>query len=131
MPVKDFKKYLNIGKVCNTKFGVKSNAKSSTESVTLKAIDDELLSVTFIVVVNYISESIWLEMRKRWIEEGTETIKAALSDAEERYKELTGSSISFSLVESSLADSSEVINFNSYSKSKKAYFRLIGNAKIG
>jgi len=130
MPVKDFKKFLEIGKVCNNTFGVKSNAKSATEAVILRAIDDEMLSAMFIIVVNYTSEALWHEMRLRWLEEGEATIKVALTDAEARYKEATGKSISFDLLKPSLSDNMEVINFNSYTRLKKAYFRLSCNAKI-
>lgn len=130
MPVKDFKKFLEIGKVCNHTFGAKTNAKSATESVILKAVDDEMLTAMFIIVINYTSENLWFDMRKRWLEEGEATIKAALKDAEERYKEATGKSISFKMNRDTLADNLEVINFNSYTREKKAYFRLSCNAKI-
>ncbi len=130
MPVKDFKKFLEIAKVCNRTFGTSPEAKSATEAVILKAVDDEMLSAMFVIVVSYTTESMWNEMRKRWLEEGIESTKAALSDAEERFKEATGKAISFKLMPATVSDNMEVINFNSYTGLKKAYFRVISNAKI-
>lgn len=130
MPVKDFKKFLEISKVCNKTFGAASNGKSSTQSVIVKVIDDEMLSAMFVIVVNYASEGMWRELRKRWIEEGIESIKSTLKDAEEQFKTNTGKSLSLTIMEPTISDSLEMINYSMYNPKKTGYFRLHCNVKV-
>lgn len=130
MAVKNFKKFLEISKVCNKTFGVSSDLKSATESVILKAVDDEMLSAMFIVVVNYGSEDMWISIRKRWVEEGLETIEKTLKKVAQEYKDNTGQEIKLEVMKATLADSMELLSYSMYNPKKTGYFRLNCNVKV-
>lgn len=130
MPVKDFKKYLELSKLCNHTFGVSSSGKSSTESILLKAVDDEMLSAMFVIIVNYSSEAMWIEMRKRWIEEGLEKIEKRIKEFEKSYRENTGTNISLKISKPSISDSLELASFSVYKPVKTGFFRLACNIEV-
>lgn len=130
MPVKDFKKYIELSKLCNHTFGISSSGKSSTESILLKAVDDEMLSAKFVIIVNYSSEAMWIEMRKRWIEEGLERIAKRLKEVETLYRENTGKKISLKISKPTISDSLELASYSVYKPIKTGFFRLACNIEV-
>ena len=130
MPVKDMKKYIELSKVCNSTFGVSSTGKKTSESVMVKPVDDETLSAMFLIVVNYSSEAMWIEMRKRWIEEGIEIISKRLKEIEQEFKTNTGKTIKLNVLESTLADSLELESYSVYKPIKTGFFRLRCNVNV-
>lgn len=131
MTVKKYDKYLALSRCFNKTYGAPSTMKSSTETVTIKLVDDEMAKAMFLIVVNFSSEGMWRELRKRWLEEGLEKIKATLDKAAEEYKEITGGeTVKFEIMKGSINDGLEFVNYSLYNPKKVAYFRVFCNAKI-
>lgn len=130
MTVKDYDKYLALSRVFNKTFGAASAFKSSTETVTLKVVDDEMASAMFLIIVNFSSEGMWRELRKRWLEEGLELIQETFKKAEEEYKELTGKTVKFEIMKHTISDGLELINYSLYNPKRSGYFKVFLNAKI-
>jgi hypothetical protein len=130
MTVKDYKKYLNLSKVFNKTFGTETHMKSSTENVMVKIVDEGMLSATFIISVNFSSEGMWRELRKRWLEEGLASIKRNMDEAAEKYKDLTGETVKFDIIKASVSDSMELTNYSLYNPKKLGYFRVTCNIDV-
>lgn len=131
MTVKNYDKFQELSKVFNKTFGTGfGTMKSSTETVTLRLVDDEMAKAMFMVVVNFSSEAMWRELRKRWLEEGLDKIKIAFDKAAKEYKENTGQEVSFEIMKGSISDGIEFTSYNIYNPKKIAYFRVFANAKI-
>lgn len=130
MTVKNYNKYLNLSKVFNKTFGSGTHSKSSTENVLVKIVDEGMISATFIISVNFSSEGMWRELRKRWLEEGLETIKRTLDTAASEYETLAGESIKFEIIKASVSDSMELTSYNVYNPKKLGYFRVTCNAEV-
>lgn len=129
MPVKDFKKFTDLAKLCNHTFGVSSTGKATSQSILVKPVDDNTLSAMFMIIVNYSSEAMWVEMRRRWVEEGLETIEAHLRKLEKEYKEATGTQITLKIVKSTISDSLELASYSVYKPVKTGFFRLKCNVE--
>lgn len=135
MTVKNYDKYLALSRVFNKTFGAPGanqvgTLKSSTETVTIKLIDDEMASAMFLIIVNFASEGMWRELRKRWLEEGLDKIKRTFDKATEEYNEMTGETVKFEIIKGSISDGLEFVNYSLYNPKKTAYFRVFLNAKI-
>lgn len=130
MTVKDYNKYVALSRVFNKTYGAPSTLRSSTETVTCKLVDDGMVSAMFLIVVNFSSEGMWRELRKRWLEEGLEKIKATLDKAAEEYEVITGKKVSFKINEASVNDGLEFTNYNLYNPKKSAYYRVFCNASV-
>jgi hypothetical protein len=128
--VKDYNKYLALSRCFNKTYGAPSTTKSSTETVTVKLVDDEMASCMFLIIVNFSSEGMWRELRKRWLEEGVEKIQKTLDQAVKEYKDITGDTVKFEINKASVSDGLEFVNYNLYNPKKVAYFRVFCNAKI-
>jgi hypothetical protein len=128
--VKDYQKYLALSRVFNKTYGAPSTMKSSSETVTLRLVDDEMISAMFLIHFNFSSEGMWRELRKRWLEEGVEKIQKTLKKAAEEYETITGSTVKFEIKEASISDSLEFISYNLYNPKKAAYFRVFLNASV-
>lgn len=130
MTVKDFQKYQALSRVFNKTFGAPSTLKSSTETVTVKCVDDTMMSAMFLIVVNFSSEGMWRELRKRYMEEGVEKIAATLKKAEEEYETLTGKKVSLKIMQNTISDSLEFVSYSLYNPKKTAYFRVFCNIEV-
>lgn len=130
MTVKNYDKFLALSRVFNKTYGAPSTLKSSTETVTIKLVDDEMAKAMFLIVVNFASEGMWRELRKRWLEEGIDKIKRTLDKAAEEYKEITGEDVTFEIMKGTISDGLEFVNYSLYNPKKTAYFRVFCNAKI-
>jgi ABC-type lipoprotein release transport system permease subunit len=130
MTVKDFKKYQALSRCFNKTFGAPSALKSSTETVTVKMVDDTMVSAMFLIVVNFSSEGLWRELRKRYLEEGVEKITETLKKAEQDYEALTGEKLTIKVMQNTISDSLEFINYSLYNPKKTCYFRVFLNAEV-
>lgn len=130
MTVKDFQKYQALSRVFNKTFGAPSTLKSSTETVTVKCVDDTMMSAMFLIVVNFSSEGMWRELRRRYMEEGVEKITATLKKAEEEYETLTGKKVSLKIMQNTISDSLEFVSYSLYNPKKTAYFRVFCNIEV-
>ena len=130
MTVKDYPKYLALSRVFNKTYGAPSTLKSSTETVTLRLVDDEMVSAMFLIVVNFSSEGMWRELRKRWLEEVVNKIQEALKKAGEEYEVITGKPVKFEINKASISDGLEFVNYSLYNPKRAAYFRVFCNAKV-
>lgn len=128
--IKDYQKYLHLSRVFNKIYGVSSTPNSSTETVILKLVDEGMVSATFVIVVNFSSEGMWRELRKRWLEEGIDKIQAALKKAAKEYKTISGKEVKFKIIKASINDSLEFTNYSLYNPKKTAYFRVFCNATV-
>lgn len=130
MTVKDFQKYQALSRVFNKTFGAPSTLKSSTETVTIKCVDDTMMSAMFLIVVNFSSEGMWRELRKRYMEEGVEKITKTLKKAEEEYETLTGKKVTLKIMQNTISDSLEFVSYSLYNPKKTAYFRVFCNIEV-
>lgn len=130
MTVKDFKKYQALSRVFNKTFGAPSTMKSSTETVTVKCVDDTMMSAMFLIVVNFSSEGLWRELRKRYMEEAIEKITKTLRQAEEEYETLTGDKVKLKIMQQTVSDSLEFVSYSLYNPKKTAYFRVFCNVEV-
>lgn len=130
MTVKDFKKYQALSRVFNKTFGATSELKSSTETVTIKCVDDTMLSAMFLIIVSFSSEGMWREMRKRYLEEGVEKIAKTLKNAEEEYETLTGNKVTMKIMQNTVSDGLEFVNYSIYNPKRTAYFRVFCNIEV-
>lgn len=130
MTVKNYDKYLALSRVFNKTYGAPSTLRSSTETVTIKLVDDGMATAMFLIIVNFSSEGMWRELRKRWLEEGLEKIRSTLKIAAEEYETITGKTVKFTLHEPSINDGLEMTNYNLYNPKKSAYYRVFCNVAI-
>lgn len=130
MTVKDYKQFLELSKVFNKTFGAPGAIKSSTETVIVKLVDDTMLSAMFIIVVNFSSEGMWRELRKRYLEEGLDRIQDVLKNAKEEIKENTGETVSFKIMQDTISDGLEFVSYSMYNPKKTAYFRVYCNIEV-
>lgn len=130
MTVKDIKKFTKLSSCLNKTFGVASSGMSSTESIIMRLVDDEMMHATFLIVVNFSSEGMWRELRKRFIDEGLQKINNAMKKAAEEYKTLTGETVSLKILPHTVNDSMELVNYSMYNPKKTAYFRVMCNASV-
>lgn len=130
MTVKDFNKYQAMSRVFNKTFGAPSTMKSSTETVTIKVVDDTMLSAMFLIVVNFSSEGMWRELRKRYMEEALERFEKTLEKASEEYETLTGKPLKWKLMQNTVSDSLEFVSYSMYNPKKTAYFRVFCNLEV-
>lgn len=130
MAVKDFEKYQALSRVLNKTFGAPSTMKSSTETVTIKVVDDTMLSAMFLIVVNFSSEGMWRELRKRYMEEGLQSIEKTLRKAEEEYNTVTGKTVKCKVMQNTISDSLEFVSYSMYNPKKTAYFRVFCNIEV-
>ena len=136
MTVKNYKKYLALSRVFNKTYGAISSQKSSTETVTVRLVDDEMVTGLFIIIVNYPSEDLWREFRKRWIEEGVEKITETFKKASVEYKEIVkddsavpDKTVKFEINQATISDGLEFLNYKTGTK-RTAIFRLMLTAKV-
>jgi len=136
MTVKNYKKYLALSRVFNKTYGAISSQKSSTETVTVRLVDDEMVTASFIIIVSYPSEDLWRELRKRWIEEGVEKITDTFKKASVEYKEIvkddsavSDKTVKFEINQATISDGLEFLNYKTGIK-RTAIFRLMLTAKV-
>jgi hypothetical protein len=130
MTVKDFQKYQALSRVFNKTFGAPSTLKSSTETVTVKCVDDTMMSGMYLTVVNFSSEGMWRELRKRYIEDGLASLEKSLRTAEEEYETITGKKVKLKVMQNTISDSLEFVSYSLYNPKKTAYFRVFCNIEV-
>jgi hypothetical protein len=124
MTVKDFKLYQELARICDGSFGKANAVRSNTESVTLKMVDDTMLTAKFIMVVNFGSENQMRQMMPRFRNEAESMIKAALDKLKEEYSDANGKKITLKPNLDTYQDSVEFLSYQIYNPKKTAYYRL-------
>lgn len=130
MSVKNFDQFQAISRVFNKTFGALSTTKTLTESIVIKQIDDTMLSGMYMTTVTFSSEGMWRSLRKAYIEEATQKITARLKEAEAEYKELTGKTITFKIMQNTVSDGLEFVSYSMYNPKKSAFFRVFCNIEV-
>lgn len=128
MLVNNYKKFLNLSRVLNSSFGTEGavNKKYSTQSVKFDLLDDGMIKCRFMTIIAFGSDSMMREMMVRHQNEGLNMLETALKEIKDRYKMLFPEDPvpTFKVLKSSISDDVEFLNYNMYSSTRRAYYRL-------
>ena len=129
MLVKDYQKFINLSKLLNTSFGSDTsnyNRVYQTQSVKFDLLDDGLLKIRYLCIVNFGSDTMMRELMRRYRDEATSFIEAALKQVKEQYAEkYPGETVpNFTLQEETCNEDIEYISYYNYTGNRKAYYRF-------
>lgn len=130
MTVKDFNQFQTLSRVFNKTFGAPSTTRTTTETITVKCVDDSFLSAMYLTTVTFSSEGMWRELRKAYIKEALDKLNVRLRAAEDEYKELTGKTIKLKIMQNTISDGLEFITYSMYNPKKTGFFRVFCNVEV-
>lgn len=112
--------YNALAQATDTSWGRSSTPLTATHSVKFK-LQGELLIATYIVVINFVSDSQRIEHKRKHDHESDSIISSVLTKVKARYKELSGHTLKAKEISSK--DSLELTSLNIYNPKKQAYYR--------
>lgn len=128
MLIKDYQKYLNLSRVLNSTYGMEgpANKTHNTQSIKFDLLDDGMVKVRYMMIVNFGSDTMMREMMRRYRTESMSMLEAALENIKAEYKKQfpTASQPKFSIMEETVGEDIEFLNFGSYLGTRKAYYRF-------
>jgi hypothetical protein len=126
MLVKDYEKYINLSKLLNTTFGTGAGKNYATQSIKFDILDDGMLKCRYMTIVNFGSDTMMHEMKRRYSEEARSMVEAALKKLREDYKEAFPKQKlpTFKILENTIGDDVEFLTFSQYAGTRKGYYRF-------
>lgn len=112
--------YNALGQAIDTTWGRSSTPKTSSYSVKFTTQGDRLVA-SYTAVVNFGTEREMVMMKRSYADESKAIISAVMKAVKDAYKDLAGSSLKVSEVEST--DSLEIIGFAVHNPKRTAYYR--------
>jgi hypothetical protein len=112
--------YNALGQAIDTTWGRSSTPKTSSYSVKFTMQGDRLVA-SYTAVVNFGTEREMVMMKRSYADESKAIISAVMKAVKDAYKDLAGSSLKVSEVEST--DSLEIIGFAVHNPKRTAYYR--------
>jgi hypothetical protein len=113
--------YNALAQAFDTTFGRSSTPQTASYSVKFSLVGTDGVLVSFAAIVNFATERQMIEMKRAYAQEAQSVIGANVKIVKNTYKELTGETITFKHMSDS--DSVEIINFNSHTAHRTAYYR--------
>lgn len=117
-------KVLNInalGQAMDTTWGRSSTPQTASYSVKFTFAGENRVLASYMVIINFADERSMIQKKRSCHEESVGVINEYVKSVKEKYRELTGESVSFS--EFSSSDSLEIIGFNVHNPKRTAYYR--------
>lgn len=113
--------YNALGQAIDTTWGRTSTPQTNQYSVKLHIDGPNRLVASYAAIVNFGTEREIVEMKRRYADESRDAIAAIIKAAKNRYKSITGSSIT--VKELATTDSLEITGVNFYNPRRSAYYR--------
>lgn len=110
-----------IGQSIDSTWGRSSTPKTASYSVKFTLLGGDRMMAAYQVVVNFASEREMIVVKRKCEEEAKDVVAAHLKAVKDRYKELSGSSLTTKEVNST--DSLEVVGFNVHNPKRTCLFR--------
>lgn len=113
----------------DTTWGRSSTPRTAQFSVKFHLDGSQHMVASYCAIVNFASERQMVDQKRRYASESTDVVAAHVKFVKERYKKLSGKTLS--VKETNAQDSIEVIGMNFYNPKRTAYYRLKVIFEIG
>lgn len=148
MTIKETAKYRILANAVQRNFGVTSEIKYPTHFLKANIISDKHIQFICQTTITFGHQSIFLEMRPKYIAECVSLIDQAMTRISEEYAELVKNkekllepkvepyekpapkTIKLKFLSDTLRDDLEYINYTTYDRYRTAYFRVIALAEL-
>lgn len=110
-----------LGQALDTSWGRSSTPATASYSVKFTMEGPDVICASYAAIVNFGSEGQMIEMKRRYSDESVSIINEVLKVVKQRYKDLTGSSIT--MKEVATTTSLEIVGVNFYNPKRTAYYR--------
>lgn len=110
-----------FGDITQTTFGKQSSPMNShTHSTTARLVSPSNFIVNFITIVSYFGYTPSLAEKQLFENEATQVTNAHIKKIREAFKEETGRTLEFKIIDTQ--DNNEILNSNPYSNNKKTAY---------
>lgn len=149
MEIKDTAKYRIISNLIQTTLGKSSEVKYQSHFLKANMFDDKFIEVSIVMTVTIPHESVGLQLRRKWLEEGFEITTDWCKKKEKEYEEVIKEKenlleprkqtyekappkkIKLTPLQNTMKDSIETLTYSIYSVNKPSYFRINLLVEIG
>ena len=123
--------YNALAQAIDETWGRSSTPKTASYSVKVSLAGSDRLKLSYAAIVNFATEKQMILMKRRYASEADSVVAATIKRIKSLYKEITGESLTMSVVKDSQSDSIEVININIHNVNRTAYYRRTCFVELG